>query len=106
MASFENKYNISVIRMYKVIHNLCPIGKDLYTNNLDIKIIPGNTIPDYIEVEKSLDELEGKQMVIEDVVNQVLEKLKQYEPKKVNVVSSVSDAIHLEVNVEAEYTAN
>ena len=103
MASFENKYNISKIKMFKKVHNLCTIGQDWFTNNLEITIIPDKIIPDYIEVDKSIQEFEAKELVIEEVVNGILEELKKYDPKYISVKSSVNDAMHLPVEVEAEY---
>ena len=36
MSRFQNNYNIRQIEMKKKIHNLCTIGQDWYTNNIDI----------------------------------------------------------------------
>ena len=103
MARFENNYNISEIRMSKKLHNLCTIGQDWFTNNIEIEMYPNEIIPDYIEVDKMLDTFEGKEMVIEEVVNGILENLKEYKPKYISVISRVNDAQHLAVEVKAEY---
>ena len=106
MARFDNNYNISSIKMTKKIHNLCTIGQDWFTNNIEITLVPDKTIPDYIEVDNMIQEFEAKELVIEEVVNGILENLKQYEPKYIKVKSVVNDAMHLPVEVEAEFTAN
>lgn len=103
MARFENKYNIKLIKMNKKIHNLCTIGQDWFTNNIEIEIIPDKVIPDYIEVEKEISKFESKELVIEEVVNGILEVMKEYEPKYIKVSSKVDDAMHLPVEVICEY---
>ena len=106
MARFENKYNITEIKMTKKIHNLCTIGQDWFTNNIEITFLPKDTIPDYIEVDKMVQSYEAKELVIEEVVNGILENLKEYNPSYINVVSKVDDAMHLPVEVVAEYKEN
>lgn len=103
MASFENKFNISEIRMRRRLHNLCTIGQDWFTSNLEIVLVPNEIIPDYIEVDKSIQKLEGKELVIEEIVNYILEDLKEYKPSYIRVTSKVDDATHLPVEVTAEY---
>lgn len=103
MASFENKFNISEIRMRRRLHNLCTIGQDWFTSNLEIVLVPNEIIPDYIEVDKSIQKLEGKELVIEEIVNYILEDLKGYKPSYIRVTSKVDDAMHLPVEVTAEY---
>lgn len=103
MARFENKQGITDITMEKKIHNFCTIGKDWYTNNIDMYIEPDKLIPDYIEIDEALKELEGKELIIEDVVAAVVEILKEYEPSYIRVVSKVNDATHLPVTVEKSY---
>lgn len=103
MARFRNEYNISEIKMYKKLHNLCTIGQDWFTSNLEITMIPGDTIPDYIEVDKDIQKYESQELIIEELVNNICEDLKQYNPKYVKVVSKVNDAQHLEVEVVSEY---
>lgn len=106
MSRFENKYNISNIKLRKLIHNLCTIGQDWFTNNLEIEIVPNKIIPDYIEVDNMIQEFEGKELVIEEVVNGILENLKEYEPNYIKVISKVEDAMHLPVEVTCEYYKN
>lgn len=102
MARFKNEYNIKEIKMNKSIHNLCTIGQDWYTNNIEIKMIPGDIIPDYIEVDRCIMNYEGKELIIEEVVSGILQKLVEYDPKYVRVTSKISDAMHLPVEVTTE----
>lgn len=104
MARFENKQGITGIELEKVIHNYCPLGEDWYTNNVSIQVIPGDVIPDYIEIDREIEnKIEGKTLSIEDVVSLVSETFMEYKPKYINVVSDVQDAKHLHVKVAKEY---
>lgn len=103
MASFENNYNITKIKMNKKIHNLCTIGQDWYTNNIEIELVPDKIIPDYIEVDKDIQKHEGKELIIEEVVNNILQDLKKYNPRYIKVTSKISDAMHLPVEVTSEF---
>ena len=90
--------------MRKKLHNLCTIGQDWFTSELDILFIPDKVIPDYIEVDKMIQSYEGKELVIEELVNNILTELNDYEPTYVNVTAKVNDAMHLPVEVTAEYS--
>lgn len=103
MSSFKNDYNITKIKMNKKIHNLCTIGQDWFTNDIEIEFIPKDIIPDYIEIDKAIQDLEAKELVIEEVVNNILNELKKYEPSYIRVTSKVNDATHLPVEVTAEF---
>lgn len=103
MARFENKQKIDCITMYKTLHNFCPLGQDWYTNRIRIEFEPNKTIPDYIEIDSALNELESKGLVIEDVVDKIVEIFVEYEPFSIKVVSKVDDATHLPVEVMKEW---
>ena len=100
----ENTQKISTIKMTKVIHNFCPLGDDWYTNNLELIMVPGQYIPDYLDIDKSVNELEGQFLIIEDVVNAITKILEEYKPLNIVVKSVVNDATHLPVEViKCEY---
>lgn len=100
----ENKQNISNITIKTKTHNLCPIGDDWYTCNINIDITPGKLIPDYIEVDKFIfDNIEKKEYIIENVVAEIFKYIAEnYKPKHIKVTASVEDAIHSPVIVEKE----
>lgn len=103
MASFKNDYNITNIKMKRKLHNLCTIGQDWFTSNLEIEFIPNEIIPDYIEIDRDIQKYESKELIIEELVNNILQDLKQYKPNYIKVTSKVDDAMHLPVEVIAEY---
>lgn len=106
MSKFENKQAISKITLFKKLHNYCTLGEDWYTNNLTIIIEPGKLIPDYIEIESELNTLEGKPLIIEDVVNEISNIVNKYEVKFAHIISEVDDATHLKVKVEKQIVNN
>lgn len=103
MASFKNTTGITSITFEKLIHNFCPLGEDWYTNNIVVQMVPGDLLPDYIDIDAMFDEIDTKHLIIEEVVAQVFDYLKStYEPKYMKVTSYVDDAVHLPVTVEKE----
>lgn len=94
-----NDQNISEIRFKMNIHNFCPLGDDWYTNELEVSFVPYKVIPDYVYLDNELRALDGKSLIIEDVVNKVYELISTMNPIMCEVKSHVSDAKHLAVDV-------
>ncbi len=106
MASFENTMGIDKIKMRKKLHNLCTIGQDWYTSNVEITFVPYKVIPDYMEIDKALDEIDEKELVVEEVVSEIVDILKKYNPQYIKVTNNVDDAKHLPVEVTKKYYKN
>ena len=103
MSAFNNGMGVTKISFSRVIHNYCPLGADWYTNNIDVEMTPGETIPDYCDIDKMFNEINGQHLIIEQVVAQVFDTLqKDYAPIYLKVTSYVDDAVHLPVVVEKE----
>lgn len=105
MAYIPNKYECynPLIKITEVIHNFCPIGQDIYTNNIQITIEPNQCIPDYIDVTAFIKSLEGKELTIEDTCFEIIEHLiVEYSPKYVKVYTSAPDAVHSSVEFSLE----
>lgn len=101
MARFDNKMNITCIRMSATTRCFCPIGKAPYTAELEVEMVPGSTIPDYIEVEQFVNSGDGASLVIEELVAAVADYLQaEYNPARVTVRAAVKDAKHFPVVVE------
>ena len=101
MAAFLNKMNISGIEFYFTTKNYCPLGEDYYTANFSVALEPAKMIPDYDILERDLyKKINGKELSIEDAVNNVYELInEEYEPLYLSVVASVDDAGHFPVKV-------
>lgn len=100
---FENKQHVSEITMHGTLHLWCPMGSDWYTADVTITALSPETIPDYIDVTKYLDELDGQSLIIEDAAQKVAEyTLSQVGDAYVAVTLDVEDAHHLPVSVTVE----
>ncbi len=99
----ENEPKVEEIIYEDTVINFCPIGKSLYRNNLTIIIHPDKILPDYIEVHKEIRELEGKSLIIEEVVDLVLDIIKRYNPHRAKVTTIVDDANHPKVTISKTY---
>lgn len=103
MGQIQNKQGISRITFPEIItHNFCPMGDDWYSNHITIVFEPKDIIPDYVDVDKAIKALNGKHLIIEDVVDKVYEEMLKYQPRYLKVSSSASDAVHSSVVVEKE----
>ena len=99
----KNEYGVRRITMYPEAICYCPLGKDWYTNKFEVVMTVKDMIPDYCEVEEWLDEnLRGKPLIIEDAIDRFREYLSEtYSPASLEITSTVDDAKHFPVRVEA-----
>jgi hypothetical protein len=99
----NNEYGVKRITMYPKAICYCPLGKDWYTNKFEVEMQVKDVIPDYCEVEKWLGEnIRGKPLIIEEAVRMFREYLiETYSPASIELTSSVSDAKHFPVRIEA-----
>ena len=102
MNKLDNKEKIKRIIMKPQATCFCQIGKDWYLNKFEIEFRPDKYYPDYMEVEKWINEnIEGKELNIEHAVNLIHTHLMFYEPFSVIVKSIVEDCkTHFNVIVE------
>lgn len=96
-----NDYGIDNIVIYLSSNNYCTLGRDWYTANIEVKIMPDKFIPDYCEVDKYIqDEVSGKHFIIEQVVEEVFKYFETtYNPLKLNVTVKTDNATHSAVEV-------
>lgn len=95
----SNTQEISIIKADKRISLYCPIGKDYYTADINIKFVPNAFYMDYIDLDVFLNKLSGLSLTIEDAVNEIYNELQRYKPKKVNVTIEAFSNTHLHVIV-------
>ena len=98
-----NTQKIEKITMQPTAITLCDIGGDWYKNELEIEFIPDKTYPDYM-VEQSwiMENIDGKRLNIEDVVNNIYTHLmEEYKPKELHIKDIVrGNKVHFDVIVE------
>lgn len=95
---FENKQSISNIVIKHSVSCWCPLGKADYTNQFTAYIELNKNSVDFLAIEKFINEMKGKELIIEDAVNNLYEYLYDlYKPKNLIVSSKVDDAAHFPV---------
>lgn len=101
MKGLKNKENITVINMRPSAICRCRIGGDLYTNQFEVIFDPDESYPDYMEVNKwILENIDGKDLNIEEAVELLFQYLMEYEPRALEVTSVVEDVkTHFPVTV-------
>lgn len=76
MNTIKNTQGIDRIVMYPVAYTRCEIGGDWYKNELEIELFVGDFYPDYMQMEEYImQEIDGKTLNIEDVVERIYNKI-------------------------------
>ena len=83
-------------------HLFCPMGDDWYTANIQMDIENPVTIPDYIDVTRKLEEMDGGHLIIEDAALEVAQFIHGQTGTTCKVSIQVDDARHIPVIVEVE----
>lgn len=92
---------VTEIVMEKVIHCFCPLGNDWYTAHALMTIKPGDSLPDYCDIDDYIkSNIEGKTLIIEDVALELTTMCQAINPFSVEVEIRVGDAVHLPVTVK------
>lgn len=98
---FDNTQGVTEIQMFGTTHLYCPLGDDFYTANTTITVSNPSKIPDYCDVTKFFESIDGKELIIEDACRQVVDFIKGQtgNAQAVTVTIEVDDARHLPVSV-------
>lgn len=103
MNRIKNEQKIKVIKMFPDAYTRCELGGDFYKNELEVIFEPDSCYPDYTEVQEwIMSNIDGKDMNIEDVVNEVYKFLtSEYKPKSLKIINRIADCrTHFDVIVE------
>lgn len=97
----ENTQKIKKIIMKPKACTRCVLGGDWYTNELEIAFEPGAYYPDYMDVQAwIMENIDGKDLNIEDVAEMVHDYMMGYEPENVEVTDHIKGAkTHFDVSV-------
>lgn len=85
----ENVFNISEVIIDEEIQAYCPLGEQYYDAAIQAVVYPDKEIPDYLDITKDIKALEGRYLIIEELVSRVYELCQKYfndAPIKVKVV--------------------
>lgn len=98
LGNWENVVHITM-RPHAIVK--CAIGQDWYNCDFEVLFSPGEYYPDYMEVEAfCMEEIEGKELNIEQAAKVLFDFLKQYMPKDLTVINHVRGCnTHFDVDV-------
>lgn len=104
MSKFTHTQGITKVSFTKTMTVFCPLGNDYYTAHITVDFTPDKVMMDYLDEEKFFkNEIQGKNLIIEDVVNTVYTHLKEeYNPSYLKVKVFAENATHFPVIVEKE----
>lgn len=101
MNKIENKEKVTRIVMKPTAVAKCKIGQDWYKMAFEAEFIPGDCYPDYIEVNDFvMNELDGKELNIEEAASMLYEMLMAYKPRFLQVTNHIKGCkTHFDVDV-------
>lgn len=105
MAKFKNEMGIGHIEFEHTIKCFCTIGKTLCTYIVFVEMEPTTYIPDYLEIQEALDELNNHWYTLEAACAEILDRVAaqvENEYNHLKVVVSCYDARHFPAKVEKE----
>lgn len=106
MAKFKNNMGINQIEMWHKIKCFCTIGKTLCTYDVLVKMEPTSFIPDYLEVQEALDDLNNHWYTLEDACAEVFQRIAaqvEHEYNYLQVSVYCGDARHFPAKVVKEH---
>lgn len=101
MNKIPNKEHVAYIIMRPTAYTKCKIGQDWYKCEFEARFTPGSCYPDYIEVNKFvMDEIDGKELNIEEAARILYDHLMDYNPQELEVVNHIKGCkTHFDVDV-------
>lgn len=96
----KNKNGITKATFAKQFTAWCPIGQQSYIADVTVEVLPVDEIPDYCELNRELDGINGKELIIEALATEVYAITKAAfgnAPAKVTV--DVKESAHMPVTV-------
>lgn len=71
--------------MKNEVDAFCPLGNNTRTLTVETYIEFGKYIPDFLDIEDTVKELNNKDFIHEDFINEWIKRLEIYEPKQIKV---------------------
>jgi len=103
LAKFPHTQGIKSVAFDKTITVYCPLGNDFYTAQLLVEFHPNEWMMDYIDVDRFIQTMQGRNLIIEDVVKELHDHLTtEYSPYYVKVTCYATNAAHFPVTVIKE----
>lgn len=106
--SFPNSYGITKVTIEKKVHTYCRLGGDVYTNQIKAWFNPGDTMCDYVYIDKAIEEcFEQTDSIIEEVLQGIVQIIKNQCPAatSIHVESYIDDSVPKNMPVKVEIDA-
>lgn len=88
----KNKQGINKIRIEPSAYCFCPLGNAWYNIEIEIDMNVDKYYPNYCDIKAFIDkEIQGKSLIIEDVIDKVYAFMLEYEPDNLIVGGTVAD---------------
>ena len=106
MRTYNNDKNITEYNFRVPVTVNCPLGKNYYRATVSLKIVLGNKIVDFLDLEHYFKfELNGLDLTTENLAARILDDMvKEYEPKFVRC-EVLSDS-HFEIHTVKEWNSD
>lgn len=97
----KNEHNVSKVTFAKNVCAYCPLGRQKYNALIQCNVECGDTIPDYLDLDASIDALDGDMLTVEALARRVHDMTKSaFGGSPVHTVVSVGQSKHFPVTVE------
>lgn len=96
---FDNEQGITEIKLMGRVRHYCPMGDDWVSTDIEITVTDPATIPDYCDVTAHLKELDGRQIILENLCLDVHRFIKSQTQGYVIVTAKTKDAEHVPAQV-------
>lgn len=103
MKKIENQEKIDSITFTRNVQPFCPLGDDYYTAEVQVTFMPNQFYPDYIELDKAIQDLGGKSLTIEQLAEKVFDIMQEFEPETLLVTITADSNRHFPVTVSKVY---
>ena len=95
----KNDFKVDSVQLFEKLTCYCPLGKDYYHAEIEIVFEYDEEAFDFIEVHQEILNLNGKSMIVEDLVDRVYKIMIKYKPLMVSVEAKVESNVHCKVVV-------
>lgn len=100
MGKFKNVAGITEISFDQNMQCYCPLGQAYCTYQMHVTFVPGEWIPDYVDVEKVIRKMSGDTLTLESATYALFEYIwNECEPKSLEVKCHCDDAVHFPATV-------
>ena len=100
MIKLENVEKITEINFTRMICLLCPLGGDYYSAEISVYMKLGDCYPEYMELDKAIQDFGGKGYNIEQLVGAIYDLMEtEYKPKSLWVDVEANGNTHFPIVV-------